>query len=119
MKIAISANNKTSDGEVDPRFGRASYFAIYETDTNALDFVNNDQNMNAPSGAGIQAAQNVIATGAKAVITGNCGPKAFKTLNAAGVKIITGASGTIKETIERYKKGELKEAEAANVDGHW
>jgi predicted Fe-Mo cluster-binding NifX family protein len=119
MKIAITATKKSLDAEVDPRFGRATCFAIYETDADTVDFVNNDQNLNAASGAGIQAAQNIIATGAKVIITGNCGPKAFRTLSAADIKIVIGASGTVREIVDRYKKGELKHAESANVDGHW
>lgn len=119
MKIAITATKKSLDAEVDPRFGRATCFAIYETDADTVDFVNNDQNLNAVSGAGIQAAQNIINTGAKVVMTGNCGPKAFKTLSVANIEIFIGVSGTIKEAIDRYKKGELKQAESANVDGHW
>ncbi|MFH1652549.1 MAG: NifB/NifX family molybdenum-iron cluster-binding protein [Pseudomonadota bacterium] len=119
MKIAITATKNSPDAEIDPRFGRAPCFAIYETDTDTVNFVNNDQNLNASSGAGIQAAQNILATGAEVVITGNCGPKAFKTLNAANIKIIVGASGTIKEVVEKYKRGELKYTDSANVEGHW
>ena len=119
MKIAITATKNSLDSDVDSRFGRATFFAIFETDTDVVDFVDNDQNLNAASGAGIQAAQNVIATEAKVLITGNCGPKAFKTLNAANIKIIVGASGTIKEVVEKYKKGEFEYTDSANVEGHW
>ena len=119
MKIAITATNDSPDAEVDPRFGRAQHFAICETDSNTVDFVNNEQNLNAPSGAGIQAAQNVIATGAQVVITGNCGPKAFKTLSSAGIKIVVGATGTVKEVFEKFSSGELAYTDSANVDGHW
>ena len=119
MKIAITTTKDSLEGEIDPRFGRATFFAVYNTDNDTVEYVDNEQNLNAASGAGIQAAQNVIATGAKVVITGNCGPNAFKTLNAANIKIIIGATGTVKEIAEKFKKGELTYTESANVDGHW
>ena len=118
MKIAITAAKDHLKSEIDPRFGRATYFAIYDTDTDKVDFINNEQNLHAASGAGIQAAQNVIATDAKFVITGNCGPKTLKTLNTANIKVIVGATGTIKKVVEQFKKGELKHTDTANVDGH-
>jgi predicted Fe-Mo cluster-binding NifX family protein len=70
-------------------------------------------------GAGIQAAQTVAKAGAKAVLTGNMGPNAFQTLSAAEIKVFTGANGTIKEAVEQYKKGELKETESASVNSHF
>ncbi|MBU4484026.1 NifB/NifX family molybdenum-iron cluster-binding protein [bacterium] len=119
MKIVITATKDSLDSEVESRFGRAPFFAIYETDNDKAEFVNNEQNLNATSGAGIQAAQNVIAAGAKVIITGNCGPKAFKTLNAAGIKVITGATRTVKEAAEKFKNGEFTYTDSANVEGHW
>ncbi len=119
MKILITASNNTLDTQVDPRFGRAKFFAIYETEDDKVEFMNNEQNLNAPSGAGVQAGSNAVKSGAKVVITGNCGPKAFRTLNEAGIKIINGASGSIKEVAEKFKKGDYQYSAEANVEGHW
>lgn len=119
MKVLITARNKGADAEVDPRFGRAPYFAVYETEQDSLDFVDNKQNVEAPSGAGIQAAANVAKTGAEVVITGNCGPKAFRTLTEANIKVVIGATGKISEAIEKFKKGEYQFASQANVEGGW
>jgi predicted Fe-Mo cluster-binding NifX family protein len=119
MKIAITATDKTPDAEVDPRFGRARFFAIFDTDSDSIEYVDNKINLEAQSGAGVQAASNVVGTGAAVVITGNCGPKAFKTLSEGNVKIAIGATGSISEVIEKFKKGEFKYAESANVEGHW
>jgi predicted Fe-Mo cluster-binding NifX family protein len=119
MKIAITVADKALGAEVDPRFGRAKYFAIYETDNDSVEFIDNRINMEAPSGAGVQAASNVVSTGANVVITGNCGPKAFRTLSEGKVKVIIGARGSVSEVVDKFKKGELEYAESANVEGHW
>jgi len=119
MKIAITSQGTDLDDAVDPRFGRAVNFILVDPETNAFEVVENKQNLNLPQGAGIQAGKTVVDHNVEAVITGNCGPKAFKVLSAAGVKIFIGAKGTVRESIERYKKGELQAADNPNVEGHW
>lgn len=119
MKIAITSKGKDLDAATDPRFGRAAYFIVYETDDQSFTVVDNEKNLNAQQGVGVQAGQAVIETEAAVVITGNCGPKAFRVLNTAGVKVFTGAAGTVQESIEAYKTGALTEADSANVEGHW
>ncbi len=117
MKIAITAKGNTLESEVDPRFGRCSHFLIVDTDTMNFESISNESAM-ASGGAGIQAAQTMAKAGVEAVVTGNMGPNAFQTLSAAKIKVFIGANGTIKEAIEKYKKGELKETEAPNVGSH-
>ena len=118
MKIAVTAKDSKMDSEVDPRFGRCRYFLIIDTDTMSYESISNESAMSS-GGAGIQAAQNVAKTGAKAILTGNMGPNAFHTLSAAEIKVYTGANGTVKDAIEKFKKGELKEAAAPNVGSHF
>jgi predicted Fe-Mo cluster-binding NifX family protein len=119
MKIAISSSGKTLDSAVDPRFGRAEYFIIVDPETMDFEVVENSQNFNLPQGAGIQAGKTIADNKVDALITGNCGPKAFKVLQSAGVKIMTGASGKVADVIEQYINGELETASGANVEGHW
>ncbi|OGV69737.1 MAG: dinitrogenase iron-molybdenum cofactor biosynthesis protein [Lentisphaerae bacterium RIFOXYA12_FULL_48_11] len=119
MKIAITATNKDVSSDVDPRFGRAKYFITADTDSGETTAHDNEQNLNAAQGAGIQSAETVARLGAEAVITGNAGPKAFRTLNAARIKVYLCPGGTVSEAIQKFKNGELKEATAANVEGHW
>ena len=104
---------------MDPRFGRARYFIVVDTETQESSAVDNQMNLNAAQGAGIQAGRNVVELGVKAVITGHVGPKAFATLQAGGVEIYNGASGTVADAIEQYKTGKLQLAQAADVEGHW
>ncbi len=117
MKIGVSSTGENLDANVDQRFGRCKYFLIVDTESMEFEVLSNENAM-ASGGAGIQAAQTIAKTGAEVVVTGNVGPNAFQTLSAAGMKIFTGASGTIKESIEKYKKGELKETEAPSVGSH-
>ena len=119
MKIAITSQGNTLNASVDPRFGRAKYFIIFDTDADKFTVKNNSQNLNAAQGAGIQAAQNVIDTGVKAVITGHCGPKAFQVLSAGNIKIATGAKGTVQDAINDFKNDKLEIADSADVQGHW
>lgn len=119
MKIVITSSGTDLQAQMDPRFGRAGYFICIDTDSNDFQAVDNAQNLNAPQGAGIQAAEKVSRLGAKCLITGNCGPKAFRALQAAGIKIYTGAKGTVGEAVDQFNSGKLTEATAANVDGHW
>jgi predicted Fe-Mo cluster-binding NifX family protein len=72
----------------------------------------------APGGAGIQAAQAVVNKGVDVLISGNIGPNAFQVLSAAGVKVAIGAYGTVKEAVEMYKSGKLRETGASSVAAH-
>jgi predicted Fe-Mo cluster-binding NifX family protein len=117
MKVAISANAPGLDADVDPRFGRCQYFAVGDPDTMKFEFIEN-ASMTAGGGAGISAAQGIVDKGVKAVLTGNCGPNAYQVLEAAGVQVITGVSGTVKQAIEDFKAGNLKAASQPSVKAH-
>lgn len=119
MKIVVTAEGATLDSPVDPRFGRARYFVLVDTDSGELAAHDNVQNLNAPQGAGIQAAQTVARLGAGAVLTGHVGPKAFAVLQGAGVTVCTGAAGTVQEALAAYQAGRLQAAAQADVEGHW
>ena len=119
MKIVVSAADKTLDAQVDPRFGRAAYFIAIDTESGAFEAHENSQNLNAAQGAGIQSAETVSRLGAEAVITGHCGPKAFRVLNAAGIKVFAGAEGTVKSVLDDFRAGKLTPSDSADVEGHW
>jgi len=118
MKIAISSTGTDLDAPIDPRFGRCAYFIIADTDNMAFEFFDNE-NIALGGGAGIQSSQFVASKGAKVVITGNVGPNAVRTLSAAGVQVIVGQSGTVRQAIEDYKKGQLNNVTEANVADHF
>jgi predicted Fe-Mo cluster-binding NifX family protein len=119
MKIAISANRPDLEALVDPRFGRAPYFLLVDPESQEYEVLANGQNLQAPQGAGVQAAALVASCRPAAVLTGNCGPKAFQTLQAAGIQVIVGVEGTVGEAVQNYRAGKFKPAAGPNVTSHW
>jgi predicted Fe-Mo cluster-binding NifX family protein len=117
MKIAVTATGPSLTAATDPRFGRCAYFMVVETDDMTFEAVEN-ANSALGGGAGIQSAQLMAQKGAKAVLTGNCGPNAHQTLSAAGIEVFVGSSGTVSDAIARYKSGQLCAASVPNVESH-
>ena len=118
MKVAISSTDKGLDAQIDQRFGRCRYFVIVDTDTMEYESIDNGSSM-VSGGAGTSAGQIISEKGVEAVLTGNCGPNAFGVLNAAGIKVITGVSGTVRYAAERFNKGKLQANTQANVSDHF
>jgi predicted Fe-Mo cluster-binding NifX family protein len=114
MKIAVSSSGKNLDSLIDPRFGRCAYFLLVETDDMSFEVFDN-QSMASGGGAGIQSAQFISSKGAKAVITGNCGPNAVKTLAAAGIEVFLENTGIVREVLQKFKNKELTSTDIANA----
>ena len=119
MKIAVTAETGNLTSQIDLRFGRAKYLIVVDTDTGDFNAHDNSVNLNAAQGAGIQTGGNIANLGVEAVVTGNVGPNAFRTLNAAGIKVFLAGKQTVQEAIDSFKAGKLKEVDKANVEGHW
>jgi predicted Fe-Mo cluster-binding NifX family protein len=119
MKIAISSSGPGLESALDSRFGRAAGFVVYDTDSGANEYVDNTQNLNAAQGAGIQSAQNVADTGAQVVITGHVGPKAFRALDHAGIKICLATEGCVGDAVQAFSEGSIKPVDGPDKDGHW
>jgi len=120
MKVAISAQSNEIGSLVDPRFGRARWFIIVDSETGEWQAHDNAANVNASGGAGVQAGSAVVSAGADAVITGNVGPNAHKTLAAAGIAIYQVGNGvTAGDALAALKRGDLKTVAAPTVSGHW
>ena len=119
MKIAISAAGGKSDSPMDARFGRAGYFQIFDDETGEYKVIDNTTGRDAMQGVGIQAGELIAGQDVSVLITGHCGPKAFKVLNVAGVKVMLCEGGTVESAVDKYKRGSLKEAAGPDVNGHW
>ncbi|MDN5348288.1 MAG: hypothetical protein PWP65_1852 [Clostridia bacterium] len=118
MKVAITSQGKDLAAPVDERFGRCRYFIIADTESGSFTALENAGAM-ASGGAGIQAAQALADRGVEAVITGYMGPKAMQTLQAAGIKVYAGASGSVGEALAMFKEGKLGLIDRANVNAHF
>ena len=114
MKVAVSSTGKDLNSQLDPRFGRCGYFMIVETDDMSFEAFANE-NVGLGGGAGIQSAAFVSSKGVKAVLTGNCGPKAMQAFSAGGLEVFTGHAGTVGEVVERFKQGSMKSTTEATV----
>lgn len=118
MKVAVTAQGKTMESNIDPRFGRCQYFVIVDTEAGAFETIENTA-LDSTGGAGIRAAQMLSERKVDALITGNVGPNAIRTLKAEGIKAYTGASGTVQDAVNALKKGELDLAVKATVETHF
>jgi len=118
MKVCVSSVQPSLDSQIDPRFGRCPYFVIVDPETMQFEAIPNVSS-GAIGGAGIQAAQTIASKRVKVLITGSIGPNAFQALSAAGIKTMTGTFGTVREVVEKYKRGELKGTDAPTVGGHF
>ncbi len=118
MKIAVSATGPTLDDAVEARFGRCPYFLIIDPDSFVVESIQNP-NIALGGGAGIQSAQMMAEKGVSSVLTGNCGPNAYRTFGAAGIQVVTGVSGKVREAVEQFKKGTFPQPSGPNVESHF
>lgn len=119
MKVAITSQGTDMNSQVDPRFGRARHFIVVDAQSGEFTTHDNQVNANAMQGAGIQTGRKVVELGVVGLITGHIGPKAFDTLQAGGVQVFSGASGTVREAFNAFKAGKLEPVQNADVRGHW
>ena len=113
MKIAVTAKGDTPDAPMDPRFGRAQAFFIWDTETKTGEVVDNSAGVNAAGGAGVTAAETMSRHGVQVVITGHAGPKAFGGLQASGIDVYLAQGGTIREVLEAFEAGKLEKQQSA------
>jgi len=118
MKISVTATGPSLDDPVEVRFGRCPYFLIIDTDSMAVEALENSSTA-LGGGAGIQSAQLIAEQNVQVVLTGNCGPNAFKALDAAGIQVIVGVTGVVREAVEQFKAGTLTSASKPNVASHF
>ncbi|MFO7644717.1 MAG: NifB/NifX family molybdenum-iron cluster-binding protein [Desulfosarcina sp.] len=119
MKIAVTATGKNLDSSVDPRFGRAAYILIVDSDSWAVEVLDNADNVNAFKGAGIQAASMISDRQAEILLTGYCGPNAIKALTVARIKVAGNVVGTVREAVANFLDGNVNWVSEPNVQGHW
>jgi predicted Fe-Mo cluster-binding NifX family protein len=112
MKICITAAGNDLNAATDGSFGRAPWFILVDTETDAVQAMENSS-VNAQQGAGIAAAQSMSDNGVEAVLTGRLGPKAQTALAAAGVTMYEGLQqSTVGQALQQFRQGEYRETTA-------
>ena len=119
MKVAVTSRGPSLESTIDPLFGRARYLLVLDTDTGEFTAEDNTENLHAPQGGEVLTAEAVVSLGVKVVLAGSIGPKAYATLEAAGINVCTGRSGPARDAIEHFKSGRLNPVTKPNVAGRW
>lgn len=119
MRLAVTASGVDLSSPIDTRFGRARYLLVVDMPGRSFQPIDNHKSRSAAEGAGVNAAQNVIDTASTALITGHCGPKAFRALKAADIDVYLAPGGMVSEALDLFEAGKLERLAGANVDGHW
>lgn len=117
MKIAISVTGTNKNDLLDMRFGRCSYFQIYDMESGEIRHIEN-KGQTASGGAGIVAAQQIIDEKVDVVITGNVGPNAYELFESAGIKAFKSSDISLESVLKAYKEGELTEINIAGPAHH-
>jgi len=118
MKIAVTATGPSLDDQVEARFGRTPYYLFIDSETMEFEAIQNP-NVAAGGGAGIQSAQLMSDHDVKYVLTGNCGPNASQVFGAAGIQVIVGVAGIIRQAVEQFKAGTFVASSQPNVESHF
>ena len=105
--------------ELDVRFGRASMFLVHDTESGALEVVDNEASLRSAHGAGTLASETLANLGVEAVVTGHCGPQAYRVLEAAGVAVYNTDLKTVAEALDALLAGTLEAASGANRQSGW
>ncbi len=118
MKLAVCAKGEGLNAEVEQRFGRCPFFVVVDTEKSEVIESISNENAQAAGGAGPQAAQLLAGRNIEAVVLGNVGPNAIEALKAARVKVYSGVTGTVEETLKKFLEGSLKLVAEATVSSH-
>ena len=115
--VGVTSRGDSSFAEVCDQFGRAYWLMIYSPAECRWYAIDNNQNRNCPNGAGIATAKTMIDAGVQIVLTGETGPKAFRTLSAAGISVVHNVRGFVEDALCDWQNGRLSPASLANDSG--
>ena len=116
MLIAITAQGNSLQSEIDPRFGRAAYYLIINTETDEVNVHDNSDGINASNGAGTGAAQTLSEYGVEALYTGSVGPKAADVLKQANIPYYENITGTVQGVLDQLKDGAVTQNISQSVN---
>jgi predicted Fe-Mo cluster-binding NifX family protein len=87
MKVAITSTGNSLDSLLDERFGRCSYFVIYDTESKSTEFVPNP-NKEAENGAGPASVQVVASRNVSKIVSGEFGMKIKSLVDSLKIQMI-------------------------------
>lgn len=87
MKVAITSTGNSPDSKLDSRFGRCSYFVIYDTETHATEYIPNLNKENV-EGAGPASVQLIASKGAEKVVSGEFGAKVKSLFDSLKIQLV-------------------------------
>lgn len=111
MRIAVSADNKNGlDSIISPHFGRCPYFVLVDLDNHDVQAVREVDNPYFGHHQPGQVPALINSLGANVMLTGGMGGRAIMFFQQFGIEGVTGAYGTVRQSVERYLGGSLKGA---------
>jgi len=102
--ICITSEGNDLNSNVDERFGRCSWFLVFNLNDFSYEAVENPYKEEM-GGAGIKVVKFLAEKGVKTLLTGNLGKNAKEALEAAKIKVLTDVKGTVKEAVEKFVLG--------------
>jgi predicted Fe-Mo cluster-binding NifX family protein len=87
MKVVITSTGNSLESKLDKRFGRCSYFVIYNTETQGMEFLPNP-NKDAEEGAGNASVNLLASQNINKIISGEFGMKIKPSLDSLGIQMI-------------------------------
>lgn len=108
MKIGVPTLGSSGlEGRVSPHFGRAPTFTIVDTETGEVSVVpNTSRHAGGRGNAPEQLAKNDV----RVMLCSGLGPRAIRMFEQFGIEVFVGAGGAVKEALEKWRSGELREA---------
>jgi len=106
MRVAIPSDDKTIIAD---HFGRAKFIMLYDTVTNQVEILDNQENALSAQGAGIQTANLILEAKAEVLITNDLGPKAQKVIKASELRVImVDSKDELNTVMDKFLAGEYK-----------
>lgn len=116
MKVCFPVeSNKGLDSVVYGHFGSAPMFVVYDTETNELTTISN-QNLGHEHGM-CNPLKALDGKSVDAIVVGGIGAGAINKLNTLGIKVYKAGEGTIKSNIALFQNNSLSELTINNACG--
>ena len=115
MKLTIVCIPTLDNGgllsRVSTHFGKTSYFTFIKLENGKIKEINAIESASRHNGGSGVPAEIIFNSKVDVLICGSLGTKAISTLCSNGIKVISGASGKVKDVFNEWKVGMLPVAD--------